>query len=107
MTNLIYFFRGFWQRDIDGLTSQNEATPFTQRKALKFEIFHFAFDVSSKTKIYKFSRIEERNYAHKDGNMWAGIILYFEQRFVNCLARLFLQPFSFDKTRKTCMYLIV
>ena len=33
--------------------------------------------------------------------------LYFEQRFVNCLARLSLQQFSFDKTRKTCMYLIV
>ena len=73
-----------------------------------FEVWNFAFCIRcSKTKIYKLSRIEEINYAHKDGNMWAGIILYFEQRFVNCLVRLSLQPFSFDKTRETCMYLIV
>lgn len=59
--------------------------------------------------MYKFSRIEEKKTSSllKMGTCELAYFLYFEQRFVNCLARLSLQQFSFDKTRKTCMYLIV
>ena len=74
------------------------------------EVWNFSFCIRcSKTKIYKFSRIEEKKTCSllKLGTCELAFFLYFEQRFVNCLARLSLQPFSFDKTRKTCMYLIV